>query len=778
MINKNRDGSKRELSFRAEKHYKKEVVAVIVACMFVFLALSFFSYNSSDSTLLHYVSTRSGISNACGVLGANTAALFFYMIGIASYLFLAFFLFFAYVLGIKKVFRAELGRLGTFVSGIALAAALAELHGMHGGFIGAQLLGLTTYLLGLQGRLIVLWGLAWIVVCAIGRIQLIPVVMHGVRVLWQQLVQISKRFVWNKKKSEPTITAGASKIEIFDDFEDLNIFTQNPAMPAVEQPIIRTVSTDLIQTKIEQYKVLTCRRESEFARILKAPYKRLPNSVLSRNLFSESVTDNRSIYEQIFANQKVKQVGVFQLPDASLFKKSAMHDKNLQTTDQMKQQAKKVEEKLQHFGIKGSVVAIKPGPVVTMFEYKPQIDSKISRILALEDDLAMALTAQSMRILAPIPGKNVIGFEIANAQRDDVSYGTMIASDEFTKTTARLPMILGVDISGTPVVVDLATTPHLLVGGATGAGKSVGLNVMLMSLLCKVNPDELKLILIDPKRLEFTPYSGIPHLLFPIVTQPARANAVLTWVVQEMESRYDTMATVGVRGFAEYKKLLKEKKTDAQGDPLRQMPYLVVIIDELADLMMVAGKEVEGHIVRIAQMARAAGIHMIVATQRPSVDVVTGLIKVNFPSRIAFRVSSKIDSRTILDAQGAEKLLGRGDMLFMHASSPELKRVHGAYISDNEVERVADFLREQRQPQYLDINEVLVKNTHGAREDIEDELYVQVRDYVLTLDEISISMLQRQYRIGFNRSARLIEKLEVDGFLAPAQGSKPRKVIR
>jgi DNA segregation ATPase FtsK/SpoIIIE, S-DNA-T family len=383
-----------------------------------------------------------------------------------------------------------------------------------------------------------------------------------------------------------------------------------------------------------------------------------------------------------------------------------------------------------------------------------------------------------MRILAPIPGKNVIGFEIANQTRDDVSYGGMIASKEFKESPARLPMILGVDIAGTPVTVDLASMPHLLVGGATGSGKSVGLNVMLMSLLCKETPDDLKLILIDPKRLEFTPYSHIPHLLFPIVTQPARASAVLAWVVQEMETRYDAMAAVGVRGFSEYKKLLKEKKIDSEGNELRSMPYLVVIIDELADLMIVAGKEVEGHIVRIAQMARAAGIHMIVATQRPSVDVVTGLIKVNFPSRIAFRVSSKVDSRAILDSQGAEKLIGRGDMLFMHGSSPELKRIHGALISDGEVERVADFLREQRQPNYLDINEVLVRNTLGAREDIEDELYTQVRDFVLTLDEISISMLQRQYRIGFNRSARLIEKLELDGFLAPAQGSKPRKVIR
>jgi S-DNA-T family DNA segregation ATPase FtsK/SpoIIIE len=342
-----------------------------------------------------------------------------------------------------------------------------------------------------------------------------------------------------------------------------------------------------------------------------------------------------------------------------------------------------------------------------------------------------------------------------------------------------LPLVLGVDVVGKPVIEDLIKMPHLLVGGATGSGKSVGLNTMLVSLLCCKKPEDLRLILVDPKRLEFTPYADVPHLLFPIVTEPNRAVQALKWVVQEMEERYEIMSHVGVRNVVEYKKFEQDGRSAPDGFLLKPMPFIVVIIDELADLMIVAGKEVETQIVRIAQMARAAGIHMIVATQRPSVDVVTGLIKVNFPSRVAFRVSSKVDSRTILDAQGAEKLLGRGYMLYMNSASSELRRVHGAYLSDAEIEKLADFLRDQAKPQYLDLLEVL-KNTDekvgvGV---VEDELYPEILNFVKTSEEISISMLQRKYSIGFNRSARIIEKLELDGIIAPAQGSKPRKVLR
>jgi S-DNA-T family DNA segregation ATPase FtsK/SpoIIIE len=337
-----------------------------------------------------------------------------------------------------------------------------------------------------------------------------------------------------------------------------------------------------------------------------------------------------------------------------------------------------------------------------------------------------------------------------------------------------LPIALGVDITGNPITCDLVKMPHLLVAGSTGSGKSVGLNAILVSLLCKLRPDQLKIILVDPKRLEFAPYADIPHLLFPIVTSPRKAIPVLKWVVQEMEERYDLMAQAGVRNIIDYHKFYAKSKDES----LAQMPFIVLIIDELADLMMVAGKDVETSIARTAQMARAAGIHMIVATQRPSVDVLTGMIKVNFPARIAFRVSSKIDSRTIIDSQGAEKLLGRGDMLFLNSGASSPQRIHGAYVSTKQITQLADYLRSQQQVEYLNIHEELQKINNNETNIFEDELYEEIKNFVKSTDEISISLLQRKYRIGFNRSARVIEQLEKDGLVAPPQGSKMRKVIR
>ncbi|MDQ5890239.1 MAG: segregation ATPase FtsK/SpoIIIE, family [Candidatus Dependentiae bacterium] len=446
-----------------------------------------------------------------------------------------------------------------------------------------------------------------------------------------------------------------------------------------------------------------------------------------------------------------------------------------------KERAHILEEKLMHFGITGQVLNIKPGPVITLFEYEPEVGNKVSRILALEDDLALSLKALSIRILAPIPGKSVVGFEIANEKRESVMFGDMVGEEGLSGSRAHLPLALGVDIVGNPVIADLATMPHLLVAGATGSGKSVGMNVMLVSLLARVTPDKVRIILIDPKRLEFTPYADIPHLLFPIVTNPSDVAPVLKWVAEEMELRYELMAQIGVRNIAEYHKLnpatcfAKEREI---GIHVHGMPYMVIMIDELADLIMVGGREIETLIARIAQMARAAGIHMLVATQRPSVDVVTGLIKANFPSRIAFRVSSKIDSRTIIDTSGAEKLLGRGDMLYMSPSNMGgVQRLHGAYVTDIEIDRLTDYLKLQRPASYFSLKQVVARHSEGLEDD-SDPLYDEVREFIGSIDEISISLLQRKYRVGFNRSARLIEMLERDGYVAAAQGGKPRRVLR
>jgi S-DNA-T family DNA segregation ATPase FtsK/SpoIIIE len=468
------------------------------------------------------------------------------------------------------------------------------------------------------------------------------------------------------------------------------------------------------------------------------------------------------------ASPRMHEEEQFQLPNKSIFigvKDEFNHAKQMK---ELKALAQVLEEKLCCFGVSGSVLSIKFGPVVTLFEYQPDIDSKISKIIALEDDLALALQALSIRIIAPIPGRSVVGFEVSNPHRKSVLLADVVQSASYEKFVGGIPLILGQDTVGNNVVVDLAKMPHLLVAGSTGSGKSVALNAMLISILCARTPDEVRLILIDPKRLEFVPYADIAHLLFPIITESKDAVSALGWVVHEMDVRYKRMAEKGARNCADYNKIVTRAE---------QIPFIVVIIDELSDLMMTAGREIEGLIIRITQMARAAGIHMIVATQRPSVDVITGLIKVNFPSRISFRVTSKIDSRTILDCGGADKLLGRGDMLFLDSTDSTLKRVHGAYVTDDEIKKVADAIRQQQSPLYLDL-EPHIANVGGDIGQEDEALYSEILKFLKEIDEISISLLQRKFRIGYNRSARIIEILEARGLVASSESGKTRKVIR
>lgn len=442
-------------------------------------------------------------------------------------------------------------------------------------------------------------------------------------------------------------------------------------------------------------------------------------------------------------------------------------------------------KKLVDFGIDGEVVSVSTGPVVTTFEYKPAPGVKISRVANLADDLALALKALSIRIVAPIPGKAVIGIEVPNKIRASVYSREILETDEFLKSKSPLSIGLGKDIGGNPVVVSLEKMPHLLIAGATGAGKSVCLNMMITSFLYKASPEEVKMIMIDPKRIELSVYQGIPHLLAPVVTDMKKAKNVLFWAVREMERRYELLAEEKCRNIGQYnKKVEKKSDKDSDEEPREKLPFLVVIIDELADLMMVASKEIETALIRLAQMARAAGIHMIIATQRPSVDVLTGIIKANFPTRVAFKVSSKVDSRTILDSNGAEKLLGKGDMLFLPPGVANIKRLHGAYLSEEELELVIEHIKSTGEPEYLDeIVEVQetsfaeVFNNGGEGDDQDDVKYAEAVKLVREKKQASISMIQRHLRIGFNRAARMVEQMEQDGIVSPADGAKPRKVI-
>lgn len=436
---------------------------------------------------------------------------------------------------------------------------------------------------------------------------------------------------------------------------------------------------------------------------------------------------------------------------------------------------RKLEMTLKSFGVEARVINVSAGPTVTRYEVSPSQGVKVSKIVNLADDIALNLAASGIRIEAPIPGKAAVGIEVPNKETKSVYLRTVLESDAFRKHPSKLAFALGEDITGNPIVTDIAKMPHLLIAGATGSGKSVCINTLITSILYKADPKEVKLLLVDPKVVELSVYNGIPHLLIPVVTDPKKASAALNWAVREMLERYNDFAACGVRDIKGFNAMKEEK-----GEPEAKMPQIVIIIDELADLMMAAPGEVEDSICRLAQMARAAGMHLIIATQRPSVDVITGVIKANIPSRLAFAVSSGIDSRTILDMVGAEKLLGKGDMLFYPSGQAKPSRIQGAFVTDKEVEQIVDFLRKSSRPGYtqemVDQITAVAKTSSGPSEET-DEFFEQAVDLILEKEKASVSMLQRQFRIGYNRAARLMDELERRGLVGPEEGSKPRKVL-
>jgi S-DNA-T family DNA segregation ATPase FtsK/SpoIIIE len=441
--------------------------------------------------------------------------------------------------------------------------------------------------------------------------------------------------------------------------------------------------------------------------------------------------------------------------------------------------ARQLEDKCREFAVEGQVAQIHPGPVVTTFEFKPEAGVKYSKITSLADDLSLAMQAESV-LIDRIAGKSTVGIQIPNPNRETISLRELLDSDAYQRSLSKLTLALGKTIHGEPYVTDLASMPHLLIAGSTGTGKSVGLNAMLTSVLYRATPDDVRLILIDPKRLELGMYEDIPHLLTPVVVDPKKAANALRWAVREMEERYKTLAAEGVRNIDQYNRNVRLALSEgaAQEDAPKPLPFIVVVIDELADLMMVASNEVEESIARLAQMARAVGIHLILATQRPSVDVITGLIKANLPSRISFRVSSKTDSRTILDSNGAEQLLGRGDMLFLPPASSRCIRLHGPYISEQESARLASFLRKQGKPVFDET--ITAEDDASGPEALafeKDELYDEAARIVVSSGQASISYLQRRLRIGFSRAARLVDMMEADGLVSPGTGGKPREVL-
>ena len=468
--------------------------------------------------------------------------------------------------------------------------------------------------------------------------------------------------------------------------------------------------------------------------------------------------------EEEFKAVKVRS-GKYKLPSVELLNKPPK-TKNTEDLSVLELIAKSLEARLKDFGVEGKVVEVSPGPVITMYEFKPAPGVKINKVANLSDDLALALGCGSLRVIAPIPGKSVIGIEVPNKVRDNVYIRELIDSNTFKNSDKKIPIAVGKDTFGNPYMTDLAKMPHLLVAGSTGSGKSVFINSLICSILYKFSPQEVRMIMVDPKMLELSIYEGIPHLLHPVVTEAGKASQALKWAVREMMSRYAMLSEKGAKSISSYNATADEP-----------LPYIVIIVDELADLMMVSSKDVESSLTRLAQMARAAGIHLVLATQRPSVDVITGLIKANFPARIAFKVASKIDSRTILDTMGADKLIGMGDMLFLPPGSPNMERLHGAFVSDDEVSKIVDFVKSQGAPNYRE--EIILDDKKEGLEfsDEEDELYDQAVRIVQETRKASISYIQRRLRIGYNRAASIVELMEKNGVVSNELGSGKREVL-
>ncbi len=770
-------------------------------CVFaaLFLLLSLITYSPRDPTLNQVVTrTAQAVANGAGVAGAYLGGLLADVFGIGAYFFPVALL----VLGLKRFLPKMkisawrwVGLSCLLFGGANLAAGewaqahivIGKLNG--GGFCGRILYGLSsTYLTHTGANLLwlgvlvagmqLIGNFSWTKFAIPLREQLeqlhIKYAERRSRKLRLKLRKEEKRsqrrndkqttdsgeelIPYNAERDDDVTYSDASHEDPYEESSDGDVVEAAEAEPSPREQQLGTEERPFTITKtIDEDAPLEMYEEQP----AKAKRPRPRNLLLHKAL-------NRSKLPGLSLLTPVKSVED-EIPHAAL-----------------QRQAEALVSCLADFSVEGQVQNIMPGPVITMFELKPAPGVKISKIANLSDDLALALKAHAVRIEAPIPGKDTVGIEIPSHKRQTVHLQDVLASPVFKNDKSLLTMALGKDISGQPKVADLARMPHLLVAGATGAGKSVCLNSILLSFLFRAKPEQLKLLLVDPKRIELSVYSDLPHLIHPVVTDMSLAKNALEWCLREMDERYEAMAKLQVRNIQGYNEKLAKVKGKDQELPfeiheLEPMPYLVLIIDELADLMLTAGKEVEMSIVRLAQLARAAGIHMILATQRPSVDVVTGLIKANFPCRISFQVTSKHDSRTILDQVGAEYLLGKGDMLFKPAGG-RLQRMHGAFISDADVNSVVEYWRAQQKPDYkLDFSEMETPEggPNGQAGDLAgDTVYQQAVDFVLGQGKASISLLQRRFRIGFNRSARYIEQMEADGIIGPADGSKPRQVLR
>jgi len=747
-----------------QKEKINEIFAIILLTFGVFILLSLLTFDPSDLSL-YSSSPNSPVKNFAGSVGAYTGGILFFLMGISAYVIPILF----FIWGINRLFGTIAQRISTRIAGtVILILSFSSLASIiidgsdveqfrYGGTFGFFLSQMMVKYFGTMGSYIILTALLVLSMVLATEFMIFPIVVRLKDVIVALFKKVTSKF------GESAVRFEAKK---------------NPSVRSAKAAgIMSTLKDKVAKAKLQKEKPATQQTadEERKAREIEVTIHKPP-----RPKEKEAKTATKTGTKPVMAKKK-EGAGAYSLPSLDLLDSPPPVGER-KIKEDLKTNSEILESTLADFDIEAKVVRVEQGPAITRYELEPAPGIKINRITNLSDNIALAMKAQSVRIVAPIPGKGTVGVEVPNSSSSVVYLKEILDSNEFkeTSSTSKLSLALGKDITGRSVISDLGDMPHLLIAGTTGSGKTVCVNCIMTSFLFNMNPDEVKFLLVDPKMVELAVFNGLPHLLCPVVTDAKKAAASLNWVVNEMDGRYKLLAKVGARNIDIFNQKIEKAEEpwlDDDGEQIEKLPYIVVIIDELADLMIVAKDTIENAITRLAQLSRAVGIHIILATQRPSVDVITGVIKANFPARISFKVASKVDSRTVLDMNGADKLLGKGDMLFIEPGETRPVRAQGGLVGDSEIERIVKFIKSQRESAYDDNIISLQEKKALARTFEKDELFEDAVKLVMQTKQASVSMLQRKLGLGYTRAARLIDAMEDEGIVGPYRGSKPREIL-